>query len=288
MLDWLKPSADVDQLIARGRLRQAIKELRRQVAAAPDRASLALRLADVLARDDQPDEAVGVLMPLVDRFAKEGFVAKAVAVLKKIERLDPERAESARRLIARFSSIEGRLQAASAPVIKPATVEPPPAKLPKVPPRTSEHRLAEDWLAAAKDRDGVSFSPLFEDLKPRQLESVIGALALVIKHPGAIIFSQGEPGASLFILASGAARVYVLEASGKNRQVGVIEEGAFFGAASLVHGLPRSATIVAAATCELLELDRKAFQAISREHATVRDRIARYVADLADRGKVIV
>ena len=45
--------------------------------------------------------------------------------------------------------------------------------------------------------------------------------------------------------------------------LGVLGEGSFFGEISTLSGRPRSATITAAAACELLELDRVALDAIS-------------------------
>jgi CRP-like cAMP-binding protein len=50
-----------------------------------------------------------------------------------------------------------------------------------------------------------------------------------------------------------------------------MEEGGFFGEISLLTGKPRSATITAAAPCELLELDRKALDEISQKHPRVRE-----------------
>ena len=52
--------------------------------------------------------------------------------------------------------------------------------------------------------------------------------------------------------------------------VGRLAEGDFFGEISLLSGRPRSATITAAAPCELLELDREAFDRVCAQHPRVR------------------
>jgi hypothetical protein len=48
-----------------------------------------MQLADVLVLAGKVREAVLILTPLADEFAREGFAAKAIAVLKKIQKLDP-------------------------------------------------------------------------------------------------------------------------------------------------------------------------------------------------------
>lgn len=49
------------------------------------------------------------------------------------------------------------------------------------------------------------------------------------------------------------------------------KEGDFFGEISLLTGEPRSATVTAAARCELLELDKDTVDRISTSHPRVRE-----------------
>lgn len=296
MLEWLQGTSDIDQLIARGHMARAIKLLLKQVAAAPENTRLALRLADALARDGREQQAVGVLLPVAEAFAREGFVAKAVAVLKKVERLDPGQVDAVERLIERFTE---RSETAL-PVLHPLPSDPlqAAAKGPEpetaaaqaeglargggrrprpIPAKTSELHLADLWFKSAQGRESLLLSPLLEGFSAPELAAILKGLRLLVKNPGAIIFTQGEPGASLFILASGTARLYRHEATGKNRQIGMVEEGTFFGAASLLSGAPRSATIVAAGVCELLELDGPAFERITASHPQVRERVSGYL-----------
>ncbi len=50
-----------------------------------------------------------------------------------------------------------------------------------------------------------------------------------------------------------------------------MEEGTFFGEISILTGQPRTATVTAKTTCELLELDRKTLDSITENHPHVRD-----------------
>src|SRR6266545_4837230 len=82
-------SEDVMALIARKSYAKAIEALRVQIEANRHDPRLRMQLADVLVLAGKGREAVGILTPLADEFAQEGFAAKAIAVLKKIQKVDP-------------------------------------------------------------------------------------------------------------------------------------------------------------------------------------------------------
>jgi hypothetical protein len=113
----------------------------------------------------------------------------------------------------------------------------------------------------AKPADGpderVAASPLFTGLQTQELTAIIRGLRLRPAHPGEIIVTEGEEGNSMFLIASGSVRVYVKDSSEHNVQVRRLGAGDFFGEISLLQGEPRTATITAADSCELLELGRE-------------------------------
>jgi hypothetical protein len=81
---------DVMALISRKNYSRAIEVLRAQTEGNRRDPRLRMQLADVLVLAGKGREAVGILTPLADEFAQEGFAAKAIAVLKKIQKVDPE------------------------------------------------------------------------------------------------------------------------------------------------------------------------------------------------------
>src|SRR5687767_8196020 len=91
-LDWLNsPIEDnVAALLARKRRAKTIELLRSQLQGrvAPN-AQVRMQLCDLLIQAGRGSEAVPVLLGLADEFAADGFVAKAVALLKRVERIDP-------------------------------------------------------------------------------------------------------------------------------------------------------------------------------------------------------
>jgi CRP-like cAMP-binding protein len=140
------------------------------------------------------------------------------------------------------------------------------------------HRPPPPQADAAMDRARVLdlarrmvASRLFRDLSDEELLAIVRGLRLRIFDAGDIVVTEGEPGQSLFTLATGRVKVFVANPDGRNFEVAALAEGDFFGEISSLSGRPRSATVVAASACELLELDRPTLDSIARTHARVRD-----------------
>ena len=85
---------DVITLISKKNYAKAIEVLKK--GKADPRAKM--QLADVLVLAGKSNEAVVILAPLADEYAREGFAAKAIAVLKKIQKIDPRRRDVEQKL----------------------------------------------------------------------------------------------------------------------------------------------------------------------------------------------
>ena len=256
-----------------------------------------LRLADVLVRAGKEHDAIPILVGLADDLAREGFPEKAISILKKIEQLQ-------RRHIEEVSLAGFNKQGGAAPR-PPETPRPragsesrrsgssSPGGLPaRVRPRTADHLHAwlvdtvRDAVSRSRPADGgnppaagkallaygpgLAASPLFEGFDEDELVAIIQGLRLLTFGAGDIIVTEGEPGQSVFVLASGAVKVFVRSPNGQDVAVGTIGEGSFFGEMATLSGQPRSATVTAATPCDLLELDRAALDRIAGTHPRVR------------------
>jgi len=89
---------DVVSLIAAKKYARAIEVLKAQLRKKGANPSLRMQLADVLMLADKRNEAISLLLPLADQYANEGFAAKAVSVLKKVQKIDPGRRDVDARL----------------------------------------------------------------------------------------------------------------------------------------------------------------------------------------------
>jgi tetratricopeptide (TPR) repeat protein len=288
MLSWLQGKKDVNQLIARGQYAKAIKIIHKHLREEPKSVHLRKLLADVLVRDGQKRRAIEVLEGLVQEFSSEGFVAKAIAVLKKIQRIDPEQSDAEEMLdtLVKIRSKDVFPLTPPAPAAEVRMPKPRRPKKPKKPPMAADEGLvtsvimpSEFWFEeAAEGRDGFNWSPLFNDFSKPELAAMIGGLKLMVKKSGSIVYTEGEPGDSLFVLSSGSIRVYRRDELGHNDQVAVLNEGEVFGTPSVLFGKPRNRTIIALNECELLELDKATFDGIVRSHP----RVAELVQELHD------
>lgn len=301
---WLSGGDDVAELISKRNYSRAAKVLRGQLAKEPGNTSVRQQLADVLALDGKLYEAVELLWKLADEYATSGFVGKAIAVLKKVQRLDPsltkveeklaslvkvKDAESSFRHDLRAGAMRRRveLETAPTPAEAPKPDEaPPPAAGPQdsgtsrfivdfdadeEPPAESAAETAPRSLHPLGEEaaQGMVASPLFSDFSSEELVEVIKGLELLTYESGDVIVAEGAPGDSLFVLTTGTVKAFVKDPEGHYHKVREMYEGAFFGEVSILTGKPRSATITAATPCELLALDRASLDAITERQPNV-------------------
>jgi signal-transduction protein with cAMP-binding, CBS, and nucleotidyltransferase domain len=88
--------------------------------------------------------------------------------------------------------------------------------------------------------------------------------------PGRIVVSEGDPGASIFLIAGGSVRVLVVGGHGRPLEIRRLDAGDFFGEVAVLSGRPRSATVVAVADCELLEIDHWALEKLLEARPAAR------------------
>src|SRR5271165_5189764 len=98
--------------------------------------------------------------------------------------------------------------------------------------------------------------PLFSSLDQNQLNHLALGSRRIRFGQGEKIISQGDAGNSMFVLATGKAEVQV-ERDGRYQEVGSLVAGDCFGEISLLTGEPRSATVMAALDCEVLEIEQQ-------------------------------
>ncbi|MGK2856126.1 MAG: tetratricopeptide repeat protein [Thermoanaerobaculia bacterium] len=83
--------ANAEKLVTKGKVEQAIKEYERLLADNPSDVNTLNRIGDLWVRINRTDEAVKVFGQIADRYAIDGFFLKAIAIYKKVNKLDPSR-----------------------------------------------------------------------------------------------------------------------------------------------------------------------------------------------------
>jgi CRP-like cAMP-binding protein len=109
---------------------------------------------------------------------------------------------------------------------------------------------------------------LFEGLTSRQLSIIMRVLRAREYAPGASIFSEGEKGDSMFIIAEGRVRLSQIIAGGEEALT-LIEAGQHFGEMALIDDGPRSSFAIAHSPCVLYELGSRAFNEVMFMHKDI-------------------
>lgn len=301
---------EIQTFLARRDYPKAIGALLAQSKAKPYNRRIRLRLCDVYLMAGRSQEAVPVFLALADSFAKDGFIAKAIAMLKRIEKIEPGRRDVESQLAKLIQDKSGRTAAVSPRLVR--TTPPPgmafgleeidssvdiqlgssapaaPTPVPLTAPAAAEVPEFDESFAIESEEDGEEAppkedlsTPLFDGLDPDELVAVMRGLELVSFEAGDLIVVEGEVGDSMFILSSGRVKVYVRTPAGRSTKVDEFEEGDFFGEISVLTGKPRTATLTAAEECDCLVLNREALAKITALHPRVKDVLKKFQQERA-------
>ena len=124
-------------------------------------------------------------------------------------------------------------------------------------------------------REKLAALPLFEQLRPHELDALAAELDWLCIPGGWELFHEGEPGDSLFVVIAGRMGVVTADADGRQTVINQIGAGETVGEMALLSGDARSATIVALRDTELWRLERAAFERLTEEHPRVLGFITR-------------
>jgi pilus assembly protein FimV len=82
-----------EKYVSRGKIEPAIREYRKLLTENPNDINTLNRIGDLYARIQRNDEAIDFFTQIAEQYATEGFFVKAIAIYKKIIKLDPTRLE---------------------------------------------------------------------------------------------------------------------------------------------------------------------------------------------------
>ncbi len=117
----------------------------------------------------------------------------------------------------------------------------------------------------------VPKSPLFEVLGDEERAAIVREMEVETHSEGSVIINEGDPGTSMYIIASGEVKVYT-RGTGSTGTVYLarLGEGDFFGEVSVLTGKPRTATITASQRTELLRLDKDKLDRVLTKYPGLR------------------
>ncbi len=240
----------LDEFLAAKNYGKALRAIEAELQRNPDNLNLRLRQADILELAGDRKRAIFILHNIAEAQAMDGFYARAIAVYKKILRLDPEQDVHAQ--LAQL--IEDDRKSKTAVHRR----------------RKTEAALSEQASENAQDLKELAASSLFASFKREALVEVLASTEVRSYDSGDIIVTEGEAGSSLFLIVSGMVKVFTKTEDGANLQLAELGLGDFFGEVSLLTGRPRTATITAHTDVTTIELERTSFDAIVKNHPEAR------------------
>jgi CRP/FNR family cyclic AMP-dependent transcriptional regulator len=126
--------------------------------------------------------------------------------------------------------------------------------------------MTDDFAVEALGR-----CPLFGGLGADSRRAIAATLRRRRFRKGEVIFHEGDPGDSLFIVVSGALKVVLPSEEGGEAILATLRRGDFLGELALLDGAPRSASAVALEPAEMLALPRARFSILVATEPAIRD-----------------
>jgi len=252
----------LDEHLAAKNYGKALRAIESELQKYPDNLNLRLRQADILELSGDRKRAIFILHDVAEGQARDGFYARAIAIYKKILRLDPE--QNVHSQLARLIEDDRKS-------------------------KTADHRrrktgagFGEQASDTTLELKELAASSLFASFKREALIEVLASTELRSYDAGDIIVTEGESGSSLFLIVNGVVKVFTRTEDGANLQLAELGLGDFFGEVSLLTGKPRTATITAHTDVTAIELDRTDFDSIVKNHPEARTTLEDFYKRRAD------
>ncbi|MCB9624866.1 MAG: cyclic nucleotide-binding domain-containing protein [Sandaracinus sp.] len=247
-----------------GALQLAIALLERD----PTQLAAASLLTTTLVAEDRGLVAGEASLRLVDAFVRRGDLPQALGAALSAKRAG----DDATPLFASIAEAFGK----GSKRVTDVSPSPPPLPEEVAVPKELDatkgdalldraERALEKWLATDDplgDDTELPRLPLFGDLEPKALASLLAAFTLRDVAPDAEVVAQGEEGTEAFVVTRGMLRVVRRDGS-EELTLAILGPGAIFGEMALVSEAPRAAAVVAGEAAALLVIAREALEKVA-------------------------
>ena len=247
-----------DELVAAGKYAEAAAMLHAVIQSRPATLSERLRLADLLVLADRGQDAVPLLLAAADEMARYGMEQRALEALRRADAIEPGHLAIRTRFESMARAARARITDGSG-TVRPARLFDTAAQAPLEVDGELFAFVQELANRPGEGRAGLG-AALLPDLPQYFFRRLQSRLHRRRYSAGGIVLSEGDPGDSVFLLVSGSVRILVIGGHGRALEIRRLDAPDFFGEVAALSGQPRSATVVAASDCELLEIERSALE----------------------------
>lgn len=234
------------------------------------------------ASDADRHQARLALESVAAALGEAGHLPLALFCCRRLAELGDERQATARLMV--LANAYGKTSSRVDPTVRPRPPAPPRAGT-GVPlsqleggPALRARAVAALRKAAARaihvqqsekrGHDPLPPVPLFSALLPDAFVKLASQMQVLDLPESALVFSAGDPGDALYVIARGTVRIERAAADGPVL-LARLRAGSFFGEMSLLSGIPRSADAIAETPLLLLRADKAALEALSEREPQI-------------------
>jgi DNA-binding NtrC family response regulator/polyferredoxin len=149
-----------------------------------------------------------------------------------------------------------------------------------VAPEDLEKGLSQQWI------DMLGAAELFQSLSAEQVRQIAWVAEDRTIPQNTILFSQGDPGETYWLVISGEVRVYRHTSEGTEVELAQLQAEDGFGEMSLLTGEPRSASVETMQASRFLVIHKNDFDQVVRVSPELTVAFAKILADRLTRGNV--
>lgn len=122
--------------------------------------------------------------------------------------------------------------------------------------------------------------PIFDTLKPEELQVVAKHMNFTDLAPGEILFQEGEQGDYVCFVVEGSLDVLKKPEKGHFVTLATLQRGRSIGEMAIIDDFPRSATVRARTSAALVILTRKGFDLILSQYPPIGVKILKGISRL--------
>ena len=236
-------------------------------------------VARALARLGHESESASVYGAVSTALLKNGFDMTAIEACNEALKSCPGEFELYHSLGEVYDTIGGKK-----PGIKARSLPPPPTVEVETDGNGSLLRFTDDTLVVERAQ-ALAVQPLrtpsqtrpdtglpfFSGLSRDAFVNLVSEIERRTYFPGDILFDEGAPGDSLFVLLSGAVDV-----SRKGESLATLSAGSVFGELALITGQPRSANVSAIKKCSVFVVHVDDVQRVASAHPEITENIVEF------------